>query len=336
MTKITLNDIAKKANVSIATVSRVLNGTDQVKDTTKNKVISAADSLGYHRDKIITNIKISSNIILMIIPDFINPFTSSVIEGVIDSSQLNGYKVVFANTKNFNNTLEDYMNFCSSLSLAGIISLDSNSIQDNNIIEGLSRNFPMVMCSEYPEDNNLSFVSIDDKKAAETATEYLLNLGRDKIAFINNSTKNKYARHREKGFYRTMKKHNIPVNKSWVINLSKIDYSLAYTNIKSILSKNNIPNAIFAVSDIYAIASVKAAKNLGLRVPEDISVIGFDNEYVSIMSDPTLTTISQPSYDIGFQSAELLFDLINGKVNNQKSIIFDTDLIVRDSTSLLD
>ena len=332
MTIIRIEDIANAAGVSIATVSRVLNGSESVKKETRDKVTKTAQKMGYHNNTIKNNIKISSKIILMLIPDFYNPFTSTVISGVLDSLNLHEYKTIFASTKNFDNTFEDYYKFCQSLSLAGIIFLDSNSIQGNNIIDGLSQNFPMVMCSEYPENNHLSFVSIDDKVAAKNATEYLISLGRKDIAFINCSINNKYARHRQKGFINTMKSHNIPINKSWILNLTTINYDLAYTNVKSLLSEKNKPNAIFAVSDIYAVASVNAAMSLGLRVPEDVSIIGFDNESVSKMSSPSITTISQPSYDIGFQSAELLIDIINGDLEQQKSIIFDTDLIVRDST----
>ncbi|KGF05330.1 LacI family DNA-binding transcriptional regulator [Anaerococcus lactolyticus] len=334
MKKIKIDDIAKKAGVSIATVSRVLNGSDTVKEETRKKVIRVADKMGYHINTINENIRISSKIILILIPDFYNPFTSTVISGILDSLNMHGYKAVFASTKNFDNNFEDYYKFCQSLSLAGIISLDSNSIQGNNILQGLSRNFPMVMCSEYPEKNELSFVSIDDKKSARTATEYLISLGRKKIAIINSSITNKYARHRQKGFLNTLSDYNIEIDKNWIINLSTIDYDLAYTNVKSLLSSKNRPNAIFAVSDVYAVASVNAAKSLGLNVPHDVSIVGFDNESVSKMSSPSITTISQPSYDIGFQSAELVMELIEHKDKKQKSIIFDTDLIVRDSTAI--
>lgn len=333
MKNVTIKDIATKANVSIATVSRVLNNIGQVKPETRETVITVAEELGYYKKNISNAIKESSNTILMIIPDFENPFTSSVMNGVLDSINHNKYKIIFVSVKNFNNTLEDYLQFCNELSLAGIISL--SSIPNPSIIEALGRNYPMVMCSEYPENNTLSFVSIDDDKASSIAVEYLLSLGRDKIALINNSTKNKYARHRQKGYLRTMKEHNATINESWILNLNKIDYSLAFTNIQSILKQEDKPNAIFAVSDTYAVAAVNAVKSMGLRVPEDISVVGFDNESVSMMSVPSITTIMQPAYNIGYQSAELLFEIITNPAMEQKQIIFDTELIVRDSTAKL-
>ena len=152
---------------------------------------------------------------------------------------------------------------------------------------------------------------------------------------MNGSVKTKYARHRQKGFLRTMDENNLEVPNSWILNLSQVDYSLAFTNIKSLLQQENKPNAIFAVSDIYAVAAVNAAKSLGIKVPDEISVVGFDNESVSIMSAPSITTIMQPSYNIGFQSSELLFEMIESKVLDQKTIIFETELIVRESTSIL-
>ncbi|MFV0381203.1 MAG: LacI family DNA-binding transcriptional regulator [Breznakia sp.] len=330
---ITVNDIAKETGVSIATVSRVLNNIGQVKNSKREEILEVARKLGYNKNKISNTIDNSSNCILMLIPDFENPFTSTVIHGVLESINNHGYKVIFSSTKNFKNTLEDYMNFCQSLSLAGIISLAS--VQNPKIMEGLGRKFPMVLCSEYPENSALSFVSIDDNKAAKIATEYLLSLGRNNISLINNSTKNKYARHRQKGFLQTMKKHQLEVPNSWILNLSRIDYSLAFTNIQSLLKSQKVPNGIFAVSDVYAVAAVNAAKSLGYRVPEDISIIGFDNEFISTMSVPSITTIMQPSYKIGYQSAELLFEVIETKMVEQKTIIFDTELIVRESTSQL-
>lgn len=330
---ITIKDIAVEAKVSIATVSRVLNNIGQVKAEKKAAVLEAARKLGYNKRNISNAINHSSKCILMFIPDFVNPFTSTVIEGVLESTNQHQYKIIFANTKNFNDTLEDYIDFCQSLSLAGIISLAS--ISNHDIVEGLSRKFPMVMCSEYPENNSLSFVSIDDKKAARIATEYLISLGRNDIALINSSTKHKYARHRQKGFLETMNDHKIEVPNNWILNLSRIDYSLAFTNIQSLLKLEHRPNAIFAVSDIYAVAAVNAAKSLGLSVPDDVSVVGFDNESVSVMSVPSITTVMQPSYNIGFQSAELLFESIENQIFEQKTIIFDTELILRGSTSVL-
>ena len=335
MSKVSINDIAKNSGVSVATVSRVLNGSEGVKESTRKKVTQVAHKMGYHAKQINKNISISSKIILVLIPDFYNPFTSTVINGILDSLKIHNYKAVFASTKNFENSFDDYYKLCEDISPAGIISLDSNSIQENNILEGLSRNFPMVMCSEYPENNALSFVSIDDKRASKKATEYLLSLGREKIALINSSTRNKYARHRQKGFINTLKLHNVNVNGSRILNLTTIDYELAYTNAKSLLTHENRPNAIFAISDIYAVAAVNAAINLGLDVPNDVSIIGFDNVSVSKMSSPSITTISQPSYDIGFQSAELILEIIDNPSETQKSIIFETDLILRDSTAPL-
>lgn len=334
MKNVTIKDIAKEANVSIATVSRVLNNIGQVKEETRSTVILTAEKLGYFKKDISNNIKESSKTILMLIPGFENPFTSSVIKGVLDSINNHDYKIIFASVSNFNDTLDDYLNFCSQFKLAGIISLAS--LADSKVIEALGTRYPMVMCSEYPENNPLSFVSIDDDKAATIATEYLISLGREKIALVNNTTNNnKYARHRQKGYLKTLTKNKIEVNSSWILNLNIIDYSLAFTNIQSILKQDDIPNAIFAVSDTYAVAAVNAAKSVGLRVPEDISVVGFDNEAVSMMSAPSITTIMQPSYNIGYQSAELLFETIDNPNIPQKKIIFDTELIVRESTAKL-
>lgn len=328
---ITVNDIALASDVSIATVSRVLNNNKSVGEKTRATVLAVAEELGYYKKTISDNISESKKTIVMFVPDFVNPFTSTIISGVLASANEHSYKVIFAHTANFDNTLSDYLNFLSTISPRGIISL--SSVPNINIVEAISRRYPIVMCSEYPDNYPLSFVSIDDVKAAETATNYLILIGKNKIAMINGSLKNKYARHRQKGFIKTLENNNMVVNHDWILNLSKVEYKLAFSNILSLLTEKERPNAIFAASDVYAIAAVNAAKSLGIKIPEELAVIGFDNESISIMSAPSITTIMQPSYQIGYQSMELLIEQINSKVYKDRQIILDTELIVRESTN---
>ena len=190
------------------------------------------------------------------------------------------------------------------------------------------------MCSEHCEDYNISFVSIDDIAAAQKATQYLISTGRRKIAMMNSSTQFKYARHREKGFRLALEEAQIIPNEDWILHLSTMSYGLAMANAMHILSQPDRPDAIFAASDVYAIGVIKAAHKLGLNVPDDLAVVGFDNIEISTMTEPSITTIKQPSRQIGFQSCELLVEQIVNPNADPRQITLETELIVRDSTPL--
>ena len=275
---------------------------------------------------------VNSKIILMCVPDFENPFNGPVIEGIQKAARAEGYNVLLMQDLNHYASSNNYEEILKNNSIAGIIIFCS--IPNSKFLEDLTFRCPVVMCSEYAENYNVSYVSIDDVKASTQAVNYLISTGCKKIGLINCNMNFKYARHREKGYQLALTEANLPINPSWVLHMSTINYSLAYSNILHILSQPDHPDAFFACSDVYAFAVVNAAKKIGLRVPEDISVVGFDNVYLSTMSDPAITTIEQPSYQLGLQACELLFEKIQYPQAPNKQIIFGTELIVRGSTNL--
>ena len=330
--KVTIEDIAKKANVSIATVSRIINNKGSVKKETHQRVLEVMEELNFHpyTNKNLASTK--SSTILMCVPEIRNPFFSTVIDGVQKSAYRHNYHVLLLQAKDLYTEFEDFAAILRSQSIAGVILL--SHVTSAKLAADLNFCCPVVMCSEYCEEADMSFVSIDDDAAAQRVTEYLISTGCKRIALINSSLKNRYARHREKGYRRAMEKAGLTVNESWIVHLSSVSYDLALSNALHILSLPERPEAFFTVSDVYAIGVIKAAQKRGLRVPDDISVVGFDNLDLSAMITPALTTIEQPSYQIGYQSCELLIEKIEKPQSESKKIILDTELIVRDSTTL--
>lgn len=331
--KITIEQVAELSGVSIATVSRIINNKGNVKQETRDKVLSTMEKLNF-KPKISSVLTDSnSKLILMCVPDFQNPFNSPVINGVQQAAHENDYDVLLLQSKNYYTDQEDYTNILKNNSFAGILILCS--VANNNILEELSLRCPVVMCSEYAENYGVSYVSIDDVASSKTAVNYLISTGCKKIGFINCSNKFRYARHREKGFRQALSESNLEINPNWIANISSINYNLALSRATHILSLPDRPDGIFASSDVFGLAVIKAAHNLGLRVPEDVSVVGFDNIDFSTMSTPSLTTIDQPTYQLGYQSCELLIEKIKNPNTLDKQIILNTELIVRDSTKLL-
>lgn len=330
--RITIEEVAAEANVSIATVSRIINNKGNVKKTTRDHVIETMQRLDFHPQNLHPLSDPSSNTILTCVPDFCNPFNSPVIDGIQKAAHENNYDVLLLQSKDYYTEISDFSNILKEKSIAGILIL--SSVSNNALLDELSFKCPIVMCSEYAENYGVSYISINDVTSSMTAVNYLISTGCRKIGLMNSSPKFKYARHREKGFFLAMNEHGLETNNAWISHISSINYNLAYSTALHILQLKNRPDAMFACSDVFGIAIVNAAKKLGLRVPEDLSVVGFDNIDVSLMSDPPLTTIDQPKFQLGYQAGELLINKIKSPDTIDKQIILNTELIIRGSTRL--
>lgn len=331
--KPTLQDVADMAEVSIATVSRIINNKGSIKPSTLEKVQLAMKELNFTPKTFSMLSGAQSKVILTCVPNLDNPFNSPVLDGIHRCAHANGYHVLVLETKDRYTRSEDFEELIKNNSIAGIIIM--SSIPQQKILEDLSFRCPTVMCSEYAENfNSVSYVSIDDSASSRKAVEYLISTGCEKIGLVNTNLSFKYARHREKGYRQALEQAGLHYNPDWIVHLSTTDYKLAFSNIFHMLSLKSRPDAIFATSDVYGVAAINAAHALGFHVPDDISVIGFDNIDLSVMCIPELTTIEQPSFQIGYQSCELLVDKIANPLTPAKQILLGTELIVRSSTLL--
>jgi DNA-binding LacI/PurR family transcriptional regulator len=328
--KITIKQIADMAGVSIATVSRVINNKSTVKDDTRRKILDLMEKVNFNSSPALTTNQ-TSRTILLCVPDFNNPFNSLVISGIQQSAARNYYRVLILQSKELQLTFEDFENILKNHSFAGIILL--TSVTDIRIMELLSVSGPIVMCSEYCDVNDISFVSIDNVTAARTATEYLIRCGCKKIALLNFSLQFSFAKQREQGYLEALKNLGLEQREEWIAHISSMNYESAYSYANNLFSLPNRPDACFAVTDVYAVAVLRAARKMRLRIPEDVSVIGFDDIELSSMTNPSITTVKQPSIQIGYQACELLIEKINNPYTSKKRLILNSELVVRESTA---
>lgn len=335
--KIRITEIADKACVSPSTVSRVLNHPEKVRLKTLNAVISAMKELGleyYERENVneedLKPNKFHNNIVIFNIPLLESTFFSKIYEGVEASARVHGLSLLIYVGIINSRSLPSLLSLIESTKAIGMITL---SQLENDILCSLNKTIPLVNCCEYNEEIPSTFVGFDDRKAATEATEYIISTGHRKIALINGPKQTRFSKHRYEGFCIALEKAGISIPDNWFINLPDIGYDSAHAAISQILSNVNRPNAIFAVSDIYAVAALNVANSLDLNVPEDLIVVGFDNVEIAKMSNPTLSTVSLPCYQIGYTAAELLFEKISNPNELVRSILFDTTLIVRQSSS---
>ena len=330
--KIRIADIATTAGVSNATVSRVLNGQNIVNAKTYEKVISAMNALGYHHSisiNTLSNKSTLNDLIILTLPSINNPFYNSVVRGVQSAAQRYGYYTLLYSTDLDGENLNRFISLIKDNNVAGVITL--NNLTPAALAK-ISAATTVVQCCEFCEESDCSYVSIDDYQATKTALQHFLDRGRRKIAFINGPMRFKYARHRQRGYLDFIREHNLEFREDWIVQLSDINFDIALASITQLLSKDDRPDAVFAVSDIFASAAIKVAKKIDLLVPQDLMIIGFDNVDISLMSEPPITTVNQPKMQLGYMACEVLVERISAPDAPGKHILLDTELIVRDST----
>ena len=327
-TKSTLTAIAEKAGVSIATVSRILNDTGRVSPATRQKVIQAMRDL--EQDSSLRYPGQFYQRILVLVPDFFNPFYANIIDGIQQTAHNNDFEIFVMPTKDSYPNTAHLVNMIKRENFSGVLWVCSTPSTD--ILSVVQHNCPIVMCCEYPEEFDCSFVSVDDITAGFRAVNYLVSTGCKKIGMVNCSLKYKYARHRREGYLQALTQAGLEYNPEWYVSIPTIDYTLAYSAIMQALTADPVPDAVFACSDVYAAATINAAKSLGIRVPEELSVIGFDNVEASRMTHPTITTIAQPGFQMGQQACSILVEKISNPELPQRHIQLNTELIIREST----
>jgi DNA-binding LacI/PurR family transcriptional regulator len=328
----TILDVAKEAEVSVATVSRVLNKQNNVKKETADRVYRAIEKLSFEPNILARNFrKNESRVILIITPNITNPYYSHILTGIGDAASELGYSALIFNTANSIEKEQEGMEMLKKKRADGAILLASNS--ESKWLLDYEGRYPIIQCSEYDDQVNISRVSIDNYKAAKEVMEHLIDLGHQRIATI--SSKNNYisTHERMKGYEDTLKKHEIQRRKAYVAYSSE-DYSFhsAKAAALKLLKLKERPTAIFCISDTIALGAVAAASELGIKVPEELSITGFDNVENTTMFHPYITTVSQPCFKLGENAMKMLYQRINNKADSHEGMILDYEFIVREST----
>lgn len=326
---VTIQEVAQAAKVSVATVSRYLNNPDIVAKATGQRVDKAIQDLNYEPSMLGRNLRKSeSRLLIVLLPTISNPFYIEVINGIEDTAIEHGYNILLCQTDSNPKREAIYFNLIKNRLADGIISMDP-TVNRQKLIE-IAQSYPLVQCSEYDEEGIITYVTINNEQAAYHAVKHLIKIGHKKIALINSDEKFLYARERRQGYEKALKESGIKINPDWIYTTDYLEFDNGRQGMKSLLSKSETPTAVFAVSDILAIGALKEINLKGLEVPKDIALIGFDKISFSNMTYPTLTTISQPMYQMGSMSVNMLINKINGK--KTESVILDHELVIREST----
>jgi LacI family transcriptional regulator len=336
--KVTIVDVAKKANVSVATVSRVMNGNYPVKLETKEKVLSAIKEL-----KFIPNMqareftKQQSTIIGVVVPSINNMFFPEVVNGIETDLKSTDFSLVLSCTNNDRKEEVRCMNNLISRNVAGIIVIDPNTDNVNSdFYKNISNKIPIVFVNGYSITPNVSSVSNDEFFGSELALNYLLNNNHKDILFLRGKDSYSYDV-KEKAYINLMKKSN-NFKEEYIINIGKGNDRNTVENTTNIMIsflKKTKATAIFACNDLMAVGVLNSCKKLNINVPEDLSIIGYDNIDLSKFVEPKLTTIDQNMFLLGTNAATLLLEKINSNNKHSKRVILSNTLVDRDSVCLI-
>lgn len=324
-----MRDVAKRANVSPATVSRVLRQPDLVSKETKEKVMRVINELNYKPHMIASQFRTrETKTILVVVPDITRPFFSEVLRGIEHTALQNGYQVILGDTENQVEREREYIELLYRKQADGAVLLTAR--MDRDSLEELSSQFPIVLACEYMDGLDIPTVSIDNISSARKITEHLINVGHRKIAHICGPMDIILSRDRLRGYKQAMMGHDLLIDPSWV---QEGDDGLdsGYNQMVKLLALEDRPTAVFVFNDEMALGSIKAVKDHGLRVPEDIAIVGFDNLRMASLFTPYMTTIDQPKYEIGQKATDLLLTLLKGGSIDRKKFVMKDELIIRES-----
>ncbi|MGM0603943.1 MAG: LacI family DNA-binding transcriptional regulator [Bacillota bacterium] len=335
--KVTIKDIARKAGVSVTTVSRVINNKPDVSSDTKKKVEKIIDETNYQPNTIARGLVLQKSYTIgLIIPDISNPFFPEVARGIEDELRKEGYSVIFCNTDNRKTWEKESIDLLRSKQVDGMI-LSLSYENCGEIFKLEKEGFPVVQLDRLVEGSSVPSIAIDNTESAYTAAEYLISRGHKKIAHITGDLDTNTGRCRAEGFKRALQDYNINLPDKFYV---KGDYSRSsgYYSMKKILQSDELPTAVFTGNDLMAMGVYEAIFDAGLEIPDDISVFGHDDIDLASLIRPGLTTMRQPKYRIGKLAAEVLLGIINkNKAPNLTEVVLKTELIERESVkSLLD
>lgn len=333
-----IKDVAKMAGVSIATVSRYVNKPDQVHTKSARRVAQAIEATGYSPNNLARNFRIGkTHKIMVVVPSIGLPFFEPILRGIRRIADSVGYHILIMETDYNHHKYDNFSKMIMTKQTDGIILLSTLSpFEDANLGDDKSQP-PIILGLEHvsPDLENFPCVRIDNTLAGREATEFLLNMGHREIGFMYGKPDDHSAitQPREAGFRSAMQSAGLEVNEDWIID-GKLSLRGGRQAAREYLAQPKRPTAIFCANDEMALGAIHEIKQAGLKIPDDISIIGFDDINFAEISDPPLTTVAQPAQEIGERSMQRLLHTIKGESSaGMNTEIIPHRLVVRKSVS---
>ncbi|HKJ46661.1 MAG TPA: LacI family DNA-binding transcriptional regulator [Balneolales bacterium] len=330
--KYSMQDVAKEANVSIATVSRVLNNQTTVNEETAKRVLQVARRLDYRPNRVARRMRVKNTdslVIGLIIADMENPFFSEIARGVEDVAYQNKNAVMVCNSDEQPEKERFYLETLISERVAGLIIAPTTG--NYEILHKLSdENFPMICVDRHPENLNLDTVTINNELGAYQAVKRLINLGHRRIGIINGLQGLSTTNERFNGYKKALKETGIPLDEDLIV-FENSRQSGGREGIKKLIKLKTLPTAVFVTNNLMTLGFLEETYTQNLNIPGDIALVGFDDMPWSAALNPPLTAVKQPGYELGVTAAELLLKRLKEPNRNSVDTFLNPELIIRKS-----
>ncbi|MBM4168954.1 MAG: LacI family transcriptional regulator [Ignavibacteria bacterium] len=329
----TLKDVARLAGVSTATVSRVVNKSNNVDPETRTRVKKALKRLGYNPSRVARRLRVTrgkTNMLGLIIPDIQNPFFAELARGVEDVGYANNYAVLLCNSDESPQKEKFYLDVMRSEYVDGIIIPPLNET-DQEVTTLVREGIPVVCVDRSVLTIPVDTVEVNNYRGAQLAIEFLIAKGHRRIGFVSGRPDISTSRDRLRGYVDTLKAHDIPADPE-LVRIGDYKQESGRLLTEQILDLSERPTALFVANNLMALGALAAIHNRGLRVPDDISLVGFDDLPWAESINPPLTVIRQPAYEVGRKAAEVLFERFANPDRKPSRISLDPVLVVRRSS----
>jgi LacI family transcriptional regulator len=329
----TIRDVARRAGVSTMTVSRVINGSGYASPETRKRVQQAVGELGYVPNAVARHLRSRrTKTIALVLSDITNPFFTTIARGVEDAAARRGYAVMFANTDESESEEIQYLRMLAQRQIDGVLLVPAGSSGESFRLMR-AQSIPVVVLDRRVSARHIDEVRCDSEHGAYQLVHYLIDLGHRRIAMISGRRNISTSVDRVAGYERALTEAGIEVDPD-LVRYDSFSLRAGYERAKEILTVSPRATAIFAANNFIAFGALRALRESGLRVPDDMSLVTFDDLPDDWHDDPLLTVLAQPAYDVGRQAAELLLDRLEGRDKSKRRVILlPGELIVRRSSA---
>lgn len=327
----TIKDVARLAGVSTTTVSHVINKTRFVAEGTQEKVMKAVDELNYAPSAVARSLKCNTTrTIGMLVTQSTNLFFSEVIDGVESYCYRQGYTLILCNTGGIYEKQRDYIRMLAEKRVDGILVMCSDLTDELNEMLDRHKDIPKVIMDWGPENPQVDKIIDNSEEGGYLATKYLIEHGHTQIACLSGHFEKLACKERIEGFKRAMDEAKLSVNEDWILE-GNFECDTAVLAADKIIAMDNKPTAVFCFNDTMALGLISRLQQQGLKVPDDISVIGYDNIELAEYFSPPLTTVHQPKRRVGKNAFEILMARIKNKQNERRVFEMHPEIVTRQS-----
>jgi LacI family transcriptional regulator len=330
---VTLKELAARANVHASTISRVANNDPglRIAAATRSRIEALLRETGYQPNGIARGLKMrQTNVLAVVIPDVTNPFFAALFRGVEDAAAPHGFNVLLCNTDGLPERQRSHLQSLQARRVDGVI-LASSFLKDAGVRELRKQGRPYVLVNRFSDDGEDPFVGSDDLLGGQLATAHLIDLGHTRIGHLAGNSTVSTGLLRRRGYLAAHAAADLEADQRLIVEAGYTEESGAAA-ARRLLALANPPTAVFAVTDMVALGAAEVARQMGLRIPEDLAIVGYNDIPLASRMNPGLTTMHVPIHDFGSAAARMLLDQIESEEPTRRRVRFTPDLIVRDST----